>query len=527
MSALISGPMTARPHLLSLVEDPPTLTNAGNTQIVLAALLGIAAVVVLIVWAKMHPFLALMLGTAVMGIVAGVAPLDIITSFTTGFGGTVGAVGLLIGLGAMLGALLADSGGADTIVDTIIGKVGARGLPWAMALIAAILGLPLFFEVGVVLLVPVVILVARRTDVPLMRVGIPALAGLSILHGLVPPHPGPLVAIDALGADLGLTLLFGLIVAVPTLVLCGPLLARLVEQWVPLHASDEAVARVTGGHLGAAAGAPARNAARPGGRDRCGRSGGAHTRWRRGGITEAQAGTGGDPDRSPAPDRGRRRPSFAFAVVVDHPAGDPDARPGHRRADHEGRHPAAHLPGVHRHTRGRAAAGRPALHVPPRLQHRHEPRGRGEGDGVRPAGHRGHPAHRRGRRRLQADARRRRRRRRDRRLGPGLGDLDVAARLAGRRRRPPRDRLGHRGHHHRRRHRQRDRDRPAANEVSLLVLAIGCGSLFFSHVNDAGFWLVKEYFGLTVGQTIKSWSVMETAISVVGIICVLLLNLVV
>ena len=126
-----------------------------------------------------------------------------------------------------------------------------------MALIAAILGLPLFFEVGVVLLVPVVILVARRTDVPLMRVGIPALAGLSILHGLVPPHPGPLVAIDALGADLGLTLLFGLVVAAPTLVICGPLLARFVEQWVPLHATDEAVARVTGGNLGSRADATA------------------------------------------------------------------------------------------------------------------------------------------------------------------------------------------------------------------------------------------------------------------------------
>jgi GntP family gluconate:H+ symporter len=257
MTTLMTGLTTGPPHLLPLAEDTPTLTDAGNTQIVLAVLLGIAAVVVLIVWAKMHPFLALMLGTAVMGIVAGVAPLDIVTSFTTGFGGTVGAVGLLIGLGAMIGALLADSGGADTIVETIIGKVGARGLPWAMALIAAILGLPLFFEVGVVLLVPVVILVARRTDVPLMRVGIPALAGLSILHGLVPPHPGPLVAIDALGADLGLTLLFGLIVAVPTLVLCGPLLARFVEQWVPVHATDEAVARVTGGNLGSPADAAA------------------------------------------------------------------------------------------------------------------------------------------------------------------------------------------------------------------------------------------------------------------------------
>ena len=104
-----------------------------------------------------------------------------------------------------------------------------------MALIAAILGLPLFFEVGVVLLVPVVILVARRTGLPLMKVGIPALAGLSVLHGLVPPHPGPLAAIELLNADLGLTLLLGLLIAVPTLVISGPLLAPFIARWVPVE----------------------------------------------------------------------------------------------------------------------------------------------------------------------------------------------------------------------------------------------------------------------------------------------------
>ena len=106
----------------------------------------------------------------------------------------------------MVGKILADTGGSAAIVETIVGKAGPRTLPWAMALIAAILGLPLFFEIGVVLLVPVVLLVARRTDAPVMRVGIPALAGLSVLHGLVPPHPGPLVAISNLHADLGQTL---------------------------------------------------------------------------------------------------------------------------------------------------------------------------------------------------------------------------------------------------------------------------------------------------------------------------------
>ena len=392
-----------------------------------------------------------------------------------------------------------------------------------MALIAAILGLPLFFEVGVVLLVPVVILVARRTDVPLMRVGIPALAGLSILHGLVPPHPGPLVAIDALHADLGLTLLFGLIVAVPTLVLCGPLLARFVEQWVPLHASDEAVARVTGGHLGAAPAAPRRRWPGPArtGPPRTQR--GARTPRRRPAITGLDRrrpglGTGRDVGV------GRRSPSRSSSItlpvilMLD---------PGHRRADHEGGHPAAHLPGVHRHTRGGTAAGRPAVDVPPRLQHRHDRAGVEKAMGSGLPGIAGIlliVAAGGGFKQMLVDAG----------VGGVIADwahgssistlllgwlVAVGVRLA----------TGS----------ATVATITAAgivsalatalptNEVSLLVLAIGCGSLFFSHVNDAGFWLVKEYFGLTVGQTIKSWSVMETAISVVGIICVLLLNLVV
>src|SRR3954454_20930946 len=101
-----------------------------------------------------------------------------------------------------------------------------------MVAAAALIGLPLFFEIGVVLLVPVVLLVAARSDVPLMKVGIPALAGLSVLHGLVPPHPGPLVAISALKADLGLTLLYGIIIAIPTVIIAGPLLGSVIARHV-------------------------------------------------------------------------------------------------------------------------------------------------------------------------------------------------------------------------------------------------------------------------------------------------------
>src|SRR3954462_13723170 len=216
-----------------LAADAPT---AGNAQLVLAAVLGIAAVVVLITVVKMHPFLALILGSAVLGLVAALGAAKTVDSFGKGVGATVTSVGLLIALGAMIGGPLADSGGADEIVDTIVSRVREHALPWAMVGAAALIGLPLFFEIGVVLLVPVVLLVAARSNVPLMKVGIPALAGLSVLHGLVPPHPGPLVAISALKADLGLTLLYGLVVAIPTVIIAGPLLGSVISRHVHAEA---------------------------------------------------------------------------------------------------------------------------------------------------------------------------------------------------------------------------------------------------------------------------------------------------
>src|SRR4051794_13892774 len=117
-----------------------------NAQLIAAVLLGIATVVVLISWLKVHPFLALVLGSAVLGVIAGLAPAATVTSFTAGVGSTVGSVGLLIALGSMIGAMLADSGGADRIVDTFVSRMRGRMMIWGMALIAVIIGLPLFFE---------------------------------------------------------------------------------------------------------------------------------------------------------------------------------------------------------------------------------------------------------------------------------------------------------------------------------------------------------------------------------------------
>lgn len=495
--------------ILPLAAETP-LSDAGDTQLLLAAVLAIAAVVVLIVWAKFHPFIALMLGTAVLGLVAWVPPLDVLGAFVAGIGTTFGTVGLLIALGAMLGKLLADSGGANEIVDRIVDRVGPTRLPWAMALIAGIVGLPMFFEIGVVILVPIIILVGLRTQISLMRIGIPALAGLSVLHGLVPPHPGPVTAIELLDADLGRTLIFGLIVAVPTLVVSGPLLAGLLDRVVPVHAEPGAVAALV--------------------QDPAARSGGVGETAEESMAAVEREAPGQEAPGQEAPGRpGRsgqalRRPPFAAAVltmvlpvflmllkaVADLTA---DEGTGVRDTlDFVGDPTIALLVGVLVAMVGLGAVSGMSRE---RVQ---ESLGSGlpgvasimlivaAGGGFKTvlsdSGVAG----------VIADAAQ------DSnlsvlflgwlvavgvRLATGSATVatvttagivgGLAADLGG-------------------------------NELSLLVLAIGSGSLFFSHVNDAGFWLVKEYFGLTVGQTLKSWSVMETVISVVGLVCVLVLN---
>jgi gluconate:H+ symporter, GntP family len=507
----------------TLTLVPAAISSAGQTQLLLAAAVGIATVVVLISAAKFHPFLALILGTAALGIVAAVPAGAIIDSFTKGFGSTVGTVGLLIALGAMVGKLLADSGGADQIVDTIIGRVGERGLPWAMALIAAILGLPLFFEVGVVLLVPVVILVARRTGVSPMKVGIPALAGLSVLHGLVPPHPGPLAAISSLNADLGTTLLLGLLVAVPTLIVSGPVLASVITRWVPV---------ATPGLPGMAAGVEAGSEDALVGSS-VGRSAGSSARAGRSGSVRPQAPGGSDAGlvgtqgfASSAP-RLTRRPSFAAAIItITLPVvlmlaraiaeiGLPEGNGLRSALDVVGNPPVALLAAVlvamfalgrgsgmnRRQIEASLGGGLPGIAsillivaAGGGFKQMLVDAGVGNVIGDMAKGANLSPLLLGW---LVAAA-----------IRVGTGSATVATITAAGIVAPL----------------AADMSRP---DVALLVLAVGCGSLFFSHVNDAGFWLVKEYFGMTVGETIRSWSVMETVISVVGVVFVLLVSLVV
>lgn len=206
--------------------------TAGDAQLIIAALAGVAAIVILISWLKLHPFLSLSIGALGVGLAANLGAAGSITSFTKGFGATMAGVGILMGLGAMFGKLLADSGGADRIVDTLVGRSKPQMLPWTMGLVGAIIGLPMFFEIGLVLLMPVILLVSQRSGQSIVKIAIPTLAGLSAMHGLVPPHPGPLVAVSTLGANLGLTLGLGVLVAIPSVIISGPIFATIADRWV-------------------------------------------------------------------------------------------------------------------------------------------------------------------------------------------------------------------------------------------------------------------------------------------------------
>ncbi|MFD9240959.1 gluconate:H+ symporter [Streptomyces sp. NPDC059556] len=448
------------------------ITSAGNAQLGIAVLAGIAVIVVLITKFKLHAFLALTIGSLALGAFAGAPLADTIKSFTTGLGNTVAGVGVLIALGAILGKLLADSGGADQIVDTILAKASGRAMPWAMVLIASVIGLPLFFEVGIVLLIPVVLLVAKRGNYSLMRIGIPALAGLSVMHGLIPPHPGPLVAIDAVGANLGVTLALGLVVAIPTVIIAGPLFARYAARWVDIPAPENMIPTRPSEDL----------EKRPGF-----------------GVTVATV----------------MLPVVLMLVkaLVDIVVDDPE-NGVQKVTDVIGSPLIALLAAV---VVGMFTLGRAAGFTKERLSSTVEKSLAPIAGVLLIVGAGG------GFKQTLID------------IGVGQMILDfsenwsipalllawliaVAIRLAtGSATVATISAAG--------------LVAPLAagmstTETALLVLAIGAGSLFFSHVNDAGFWLVKEYFGMSVGQTIKTWSVMETIISVVGIGFVLLLSLV-
>ncbi|MBI0298450.1 gluconate transporter [Streptomyces sp. PRKS01-29] len=203
---------------------------------------------------RVHPFVALILVSVGTGIAAGEPAAKLAGSIEEGAGGTLGDVGVTLALGAMLGRLLSDSGATDAIARALVARAEPRRLPWLVGAAAFVIGVPMFFEVGLIVLLPLIFSVARRMEEhggtkgsPYVLLGVPAIASLSTLHGMLPPHPGPLTAMTGLHADLGLTLGVGIVCAVPTVILAGPVYARWIAPRLPDVAPDaELVAQFAG-----------------------------------------------------------------------------------------------------------------------------------------------------------------------------------------------------------------------------------------------------------------------------------------
>lgn len=210
------------------------------------ALLAVVALILLIARFKVHPFVALVVVSLAMGAAAGMSPGTLVKAFQDGVGATLGSIAVVVGLGTMLGKMMAESGGATRIATTLIGWFGERRVHWAIMVVAFIVGFPVFFQVGFVLLVPLVFTIARRTGTSLIKVGIPLVAGLSVVHGMVPPHPAAMLAVTALGADLGRTIFYALIVGLPTAALAGPIFAVWIAPRIALPATNPMAAQLEG-----------------------------------------------------------------------------------------------------------------------------------------------------------------------------------------------------------------------------------------------------------------------------------------
>ena len=214
------------------------MTPVTGHALLVYAIVAVFVLVILIARFKLNPFITLIVVSLALGAAIGMPMSTIVKSFETGVGNTLGHIALVVGLGTMLGKMMAESGGAERIARTLIDKFGPKNVHWAMVTIAFIVGLPVFFEVGFVLLIPIAFNVARRTNTSMLLVGLPMVAGLSVVHGLIPPHPAALLAVTAYQADIGRTIFYALVVGIPTAVVAGPLFAKLISKVVVLEGSN-------------------------------------------------------------------------------------------------------------------------------------------------------------------------------------------------------------------------------------------------------------------------------------------------
>ncbi|MBC7921250.1 MAG: gluconate transporter [Ferruginibacter sp.] len=203
-------------------------------MLLLTTVLGILVLIALISYVRLHPFLAFLLVSLGVGLALGMPPTVIMESIQQGIGSTVGSIMGIIALGAMLGKLVAQSGAAQRIAVNMMAVVGTRHVRWAFLVTGFIVGLPLFYSVGFLLLAPLVITVAYRYKLPALYIGLPMLASLSVTQGYLPPHPAPLAVMKQFNADLGRTLFYGILVSVPAILVSGALFGATLKRYTTL-----------------------------------------------------------------------------------------------------------------------------------------------------------------------------------------------------------------------------------------------------------------------------------------------------
>jgi len=442
---------------------------------VLAVVLLIALLILLISWGRVPPFAAFIAIALIAALCFDMPLSDIGKSLERGIGDMLGGLAAIICLGAMFGRTIADSGAARSIANALIAAVGVRFILIAMALTGLIVGIPLFYSVGFVVLIPLIFSLSTRTKLPAVHLGIPLLCGLSVAHGFLPPHPSPIALIKLFGADMGLTLIYGIIVGGVTVMIAGPMLALTLKGIAP-----QAVSQATGQSPDL--------------------------------FTDSHLSE----ERLPGPFNSCFTALLPVALIAATTA-------------------VAYVP--HGSPELKAVVifiGQPTVALMMSLIYATFSLGVARGVSLKTL--------------MQAD-------------GACLKDVSgilltlagagalkqvfvdsgVSAQLAGWLQTVPlqplilgwliavviRIALGS----------ATIAGLTAAGimapvvvashvEPNLMVLSIGAGSLMFSHVNDAGFWLFKEYFNLNLRDTFRSWTLMESLAGVVGLLCVLALNLV-
>ncbi|WP_404354061.1 gluconate:H+ symporter [Exiguobacterium aurantiacum] len=210
---------------------------SGST-LILIAVAGIFLLLFLVMRTKLHAFVSLLLVSLLVGVAAGMPLGDVIASIQNGMGGTLGFVAVVVGLGAMFGKMLEVSGGAERLAQTLVNKFGEDKAQWALALTGFIVAVPVFFDVGFIILVPIVYGLAKKTGRSLLYYGIPLLAGLAVTHSFIPPTPGPIAVANLIGAELGWVILFGVIAGIPATILAGPIFAKYIANKIHVTIPD-------------------------------------------------------------------------------------------------------------------------------------------------------------------------------------------------------------------------------------------------------------------------------------------------